>query len=121
MEKKFHHYNLEGLELEVPMHKRESRTEYSENLNFLFSRQLYTPLGSPVIVCWGWICEHFDKSPSCTKENLKNCECSDCKYFVRAESDVGYETQIGICTHESMKCRVESAECRIKTESVKNE
>ncbi len=100
MEKEFHRYNLEGLELKIPLRKRKGRTDYSENLNDLFDNPKVTPLGHRVIVSWDWVCEHFKKLPSCEAKDPKSCECSDCEYFARAESETGFETQIGICTHE---------------------
>ncbi len=101
MEKQYRHYSIEGLEFDVPLRKLKGHTNFSECHDALISHTKYTPLGHPVILSWDWVCKFFDKLPSCLEDNIRRCECSDCKYFVRAEAD--QPTLIGICTKEEKK------------------
>ncbi len=110
MEKKFHYYNLEGLELKIPLKKREGDLGYIEDISDLIDNPKYTPLGHPVIFTFFDPCKPFEGQFD---------ECIDCQYFKKAQTE--HFSNLGICIHEAMKCKVESAECRVGTESVKNE
>ncbi len=90
MEKKFHCYNLEGLELKIPLKKREGDLGYIEDIGDLIDNPKYTPLGHPVILTFFDPCELFEGQFE---------DCVDCAFFKGIQTD--HFSNIGICTHES--------------------
>ncbi len=92
MEKKVHHYNLEGLEINLPIKKRKGECGYIEDYSDLIDNPRHTPLGHPVILTNNEACELFEEEFG---------DCADCEFFKKAEAS--HFTLIGICTHQSKK------------------
>ncbi len=90
MEKIVHWYNLDGLELKIPLKKRRGEQGYIEDYSDLIDNPRYTPLGNPVI---------FTHSEPCEVSQGNFSDCADCEFFKKA--NVEHFTLLGICTHES--------------------
>ncbi len=91
MEKISHRYNFDGLEIEVPLKKRDGENGYIEDYSNIIDYPQFSPLGHPVILSFYEPCRFF-------KGQFE--DCSDCPHFKRAEAN--HFTLLGICTNE--KC-----------------
>ncbi len=92
MDTNVHHYDLEGLAIDIPLKKRKDTCGYIEDCSDLIDNPKYTPLGHPVILTNNEACELFEKEFE---------DCADCKFFQKAKTE--HFTLIGICTHQSQR------------------
>ncbi|MCD8151288.1 MAG: hypothetical protein LUE92_17440 [Clostridiales bacterium] len=91
MEKKFRHYEFEGVVLDIPMHYDELAQMYIEEYRNFIEDPAWTEDGHPVIGAVEDACTYseWDEPGRCT-------DCGSCHYYTPAAAD----TLIGVCRHE---------------------